>query len=327
MNNPYEILGIDKNASEDEIKKAYRKLAFENHPDRNVGDSTAEEKFKEIQQAYEILSDSQKRSEYDRFGSVGRRSPLHGFDIDVGDMWANFFEDRGQDVQIKFDIELKDVLTGGEGSVKIPKKVKCTSCNGGCYEEWQTCTSCNGHGKTAYKQGPFNIVMGCNVCGGLGKKGIKQCSICEGKGFKVDEEKNISFKYPPGVHDGMHVRIKGEGEGKHGDLLVFFHVQEHEKFKREGDNLILEISLPYSRLILGGEVKFKNLLDEELSFTVPESTKDGSHFKLDGMGLPKVRGGNKGDLFVFVDVKVPENPSKEYKKLVQKLAKIEDKDE
>jgi molecular chaperone DnaJ len=328
MNNLYEVLGVDKNASEEEIKKAYRKLAFAFHPDRNVGDKEAEEKFKQVQEAYHILSDGNKRHHYDLYGSAEDNSMFANFDI--SEMWNNLVGERPKNIEVTVNLELKDVITGGERSVIVPKKIKCTECKGVGYTEWQACSNCNGKGKViALKQGSVSILVPCNSCGQSGKKGIKSCLTCKETGFEESNGKTINFKFPPGIADGMHLRIAGEGEvgRRNGDLIIFFHVNEHEEFKRYNDDLILESHMPYSKFILGAEIKFKNLLDEEVKISMPECTKNGTQFRIKGMGVPRLNSDTKGDLIVFTIVDIPEKISKEYRKIVEKLTKFEGENE
>jgi molecular chaperone DnaJ len=320
MNNLYDVLGVEKTASEEDIRKAYRKLAFTYHPDRNVGDKEAEESFKRVQEAYEVLSDVQKRHKYDLYGSTGGRSPLS---FDISDIWDGFFGEQVRNTEVNVHLDLRDVLTGGEKTVTIPKKVKCKGCDAA---EWKPCAHCNGQGKINLhvRQGQVDVYMFCKYCSKTGK--VKACSVCNGTGWETGENKVINFKFPPGVHDGMHVKIRGEGEFNK-DLVLFVRINEHSRFQRHEDDLVLELPVSYSQCVLGADIKFNDLLEKEVVIELPAGTSNGTQFRLGGMGLPRLNKDVKGDLIVITTVNVPKKVSDKYKKAVQKLAKLEAENE
>ncbi len=322
----YKILQVDKNASLDEIKKAYRRLALEKHPDRCGGNKDAEKEFVQIQEAFEVLSDADKRSQYDRFGRVGRNQPQAA----PTNIWEHFFggsPDRGRSVQVRIDIELKDVLFGIKKTIKLQKKGRCDKCDGKGYTSWQPCIRCSGSGKAFLKQHPFNVFMPCQDCRGTGRNGTVKCQDCLATGFTPLAEKAIDINIPPGVETGMQMRIPGEGEpGRNGaasgDLVIVIVVKEHDLFKKQDRDLIIEVPVSYTQLVLGAEMTIPTLDGHKINFNIPSGSQTGTRFRLKDLGLPDTKG-QRGGLLVLVRLEVPTEIDENYKTLIEGLAKIE----
>ncbi len=343
----YEVLGVSRSATEVEIKKAYRTLAIKHHPDKNPDDVHAEEKFKECAEAYAVLSDAQKRAAYDRFGhqagGAGGFDPGFSNIEDIFDMFG--FGDmfggrggrrttvqRGSDLRYDIEITLEDSANGKEEKLRIPRLEKCETCEGSGAEEGttaETCITCSGSGQTSYQQGFFSVMRTCPNCSGKGKIIRSPCKDCHGQG-RVEKEKSLEVKIPAGVETGSRLRISGEGEagangGPSGDLFVVIHVAEHETFERQGANLYSAVPITFGQAALGDEIKVKTL-DGEEDLKIPAGTQTGTVFRMRSHGMPALGGRGKGDLFVAATVITPKSLTKEQRKILEKLADVEDKD-
>jgi len=348
----YEILGVTKSATEAEIKTAYRKLAVQHHPDKNPGNAEAEEKFKEAAEAYSVLSDSQKRAAYDRFGHSGANGQgFGGFDASgfsniedifdlfgFGDMFGGggrsrggrSAAQRGADLRYDLEISLEEAATGKEEKLHIPRLEKCEECDGRGAEkgtEPETCITCSGSGQTRYQQGFFSVMRTCPNCGGKGQIIKTPCKNCHGAG-RIEKEKTLEIKIPAGVETGSRLRVNGEGEagvngGPTGDLYVVIHVAEHENFERQGANLYASVPVSFAQAALGAEIQVKTL-DGEENLKIPAGTQTGTVFRIKSQGMPVLGGRGKGDLFVAVTLVTPKTLTKEQRKLLEQLAEIED---
>jgi molecular chaperone DnaJ len=350
----YEILGVEKTASDTEIKSAYRKYALKYHPDRNPGDHAAEESFKECAEAYAILADPDKRAAYDRYGHAGVSSAAGGgFDPNVftgfedilgglGDIFG--FGDvfggrrrggpqRGADLRYDLEITFEESATGAETAIQIPRQENCDTCSGtGAAPGTQpaVCNLCRGAGQVRSQQGFFTVARTCPQCRGAGKTITSPCKTCRGAG-RVSKEKKITVKIPAGIATGQQLRLQGEGEAGHaggpsGSLYVVIHVQEHEYFRRDGVNLFCEIPVNFPTVALGGEIDVPTLNGTE-KVKVPEGTQTGTTLRLRGKGMPDVNGHGKGDLFATVQVITPKKLSKDQRQVLEQLAKALPKEE
>jgi molecular chaperone DnaJ len=349
----YEILGVNKNASDAEIKTAYRKLAVKYHPDKNPGDHAAEEKFKEAAEAYSVLSDSDKKTRYDRFGHEGFGAGS-GYNWEPGfsnieDIFDIFgFGDvfgggssggarrsrmqRGSDLRYDIEITLEEAASGKEAQLKIPRLETCGDCEGkgaamGTAPE--TCVSCSGSGQQRFQQGFFTVARTCSNCRGTGQFIKTPCPACKGAG-RVEQSKSLEVKIPAGVETGSRLRVGGEGEsgvngGPSGDLYVVIHVAEHDHFERQGANLYASAPVSFAQAALGAEIPVRTL-DGEESIKVTAGTQTGTVFRLKGHGMPILGGRGKGDLFVAVTVMTPKSLTKEQRKLLEQLAEVENLD-
>jgi molecular chaperone DnaJ len=338
----YEILEVSRTATDQEIKSSYRKLALKFHPDRNQGDKTAEEKFKEAAEAYAILSDSDKRARYDRFGHAGVGGAAQGFDPSqftgfedifggLGDIFGfgggrRSGPQRGADLRYDLEIKFEQAAKGVETHIQIPRHETCESCKGNGAAPGTTpttCPQCRGTGQLRYQQGFFTVARTCGQCRGAGKVITKPCPECKGAGTK-EQHRKLTVKIPAGIATGQRLRLSGEGEagslgGPPGDLYVVIYVREHEFFQRDGNNLHCTVPLAFTTLALGSEIKVPGI-DGEESLKIPESTQTGSTFRLRGKGMPDVSGRGRGDLLVTVQAITPKKLSKEQKKLLEQLA-------
>ncbi|MEO5858860.1 MAG: molecular chaperone DnaJ [Pyrinomonadaceae bacterium] len=341
----YEVLAVAKTATEAEIKKAYRSMAVQHHPDKNPGDAVAEEKFKECAEAYAVLSDSQKRAQYDRFGHGGMGGA--GFDpgfsniediFDIfgfGDMFGGRQRtrsrvQRGSDLRYDLEITLEEAANGKDEKLEIPRLESCEECKGTGAEKGTTaenCISCAGSGQTRYQQGFFSVMRTCPNCSGKGTIIRNPCKECKGNG-RVEKEKVLEIKIPAGVETGSRLRVTGEGEGgvsggPSGDLFVVLHVAEHETFERQGANLYSAVPISFAQAALGADIKVKTLEGEE-DLNVPAGTQTGTVFRIKSKGMPELGGRGRGDLFVAATLITPKSLSKEQRKLLEEWAEIED---
>ena len=345
----YDVLGVARNANDQEVKSAYRKLALKYHPDRNPGDKAAEEKFKEAAEAYAVLADGEKRSAYDRFGhaGVGAGVGAGGFDPTIfqgfEDIFGNLgdlfgFGDlfgggrrrggpqRGADLRYDLEIPFEESAHGTETTIQIPRQEKCGTCQGSGAAPGTSpiiCPQCRGRGQIRYQQGFFTVAQTCPQCRGGGQIISKPCATCHGSG-QVTEQRRLSVKIPAGIASGQRLRLRGEGEAGHaggppGNLDVVVHVQEHQFFRRDGDDLYLEMPVSFPTLALGGEIRVPTLDGDEV-VRVPEGTDTGTVLRLRGKGMPNISGRGRGDLHVVVQVTTPRRLTKEQKKLLEQLA-------
>ena len=347
----YEILGVEHQASDQQIKSAYRKLALKHHPDRNPGNHHAEELFKEAAEAYAVLADPEKRSLYDRFGHAGVSTaggPAGGFDptifADFSDIFSGLgdvfgFGDifgsrrrrggpqRGADLRYDLEITFEESASGTETTIQIPREETCQTCSGSGAAPGtsaETCAQCRGSGQLRYQQGFLTVARPCPNCRGTGKTIARPCSTCRGAG-RVGRERALTVKIPPGIATGQRLRLYGEGEhgsvgGPSGDLYVVVHVQEHPFFHREGDDLYCEMPILFPTLALGGEVRVPTLNGRE-ELHIPAGTQPGSRFKLRGKGMPNVSGRGHGDLHVIARASVPKKLTKEQRRIIEELAR------
>ncbi|MGQ0543002.1 MAG: molecular chaperone DnaJ [Blastocatellia bacterium] len=343
----YEVLGVPRTAGENEIKRAYRSLAVKFHPDKNPDDPHAEEKFKECAEAYAVLSDSQKRAAYDRFGhqAVGAGGFDPGFSniediFDIfgfGDMFGSRASrrtsvQRGSDLRYDLEITLEDAALGKDEKLRIPRLEKCETCSGSGAEKGthaENCITCGGSGQTRYQQGFFSVMRTCSNCQGKGKIIRTPCKDCSGQG-RIEKEKTLEIKIPAGVEMGSRLRVSGEGEagvngGPSGDLFVVVHVVEHDTFERQGANLYSAVPITFAQAALGAEIKVKTL-DGEEDLKIPAGTQTGTVFRIRSHGMPALGGRGKGDLFVAVTLITPKTLTKEQRKLLEQLADVEDTD-
>ncbi len=339
----YEVLGVEKSADHKQIKKAYKRLAMKHHPDRNTGNkANAEEKFKEIQKAYAILSDEQKRQAYDQFGHAGvdgsagaggfgGGSPFGGGGF--GDIFGDIFggsqqqpDNRGADLRYDLEIDLKDAAEGKTVKIRIPKNEKCDTCSGTGAKPGtsiKTCSACGGAGQVQMQQGFFAVQRPCPTCSGTGQKIESPCGSCRGQGV-VRKQKTLSVKIPAGVDTGNRIRLGGEGEagsrgGPSGDLYVQVHVKKHSIFQREGNDLYCEVPIDFATASLGGSIEVPTL-DGKLKIKVPAGTQTGKLFRLRGKGITAIRHGGAGDLLCQVKIETPVNLSKEQKELLKEFS-------
>jgi molecular chaperone DnaJ len=342
----YEVLGVNKNASEADIKKAYRRLAMKYHPDRNTGDASkeAEQKFKEVKEAYEVLTDAQKRSTYDQFGHAGVDPSMGGgfgggsanFSDIFGDVFGDIFGasrggaggsrvHRGADLRYNLQLSLEDAVAGTTVKIRVPTLVKCDACGGSGARKGttpKTCDTCGGHGQVRMQQGFFSVQQTCPRCHGKGTMIEDPCPSCHGQG-RIQEHKTLSVKVPPGVDSGDRIRLAGEGEaGEHGgppgDLYVQVAVKPHEIFSREDNHLYCEVPISFAVAALGGELEVPTL-DGKVILKIPAGTQTGRLFRMRGKGVKPVRGGPMGDLMCRVLVETPVKLTAEQEELIKRL--------
>lgn len=348
----YDVLGLSKSASPEEIKKAYKKLALKNHPDRNPGDDEAVQRFKEAAEAYEVLSDPEKRSRYDRYGHAGVKGAAGGgaaggfhdlndiFDA-FGDLFGGFGgrtrsqrggPTRGSDLRTTLTIDLVEAARGTEKEVRVNRRKTCTHCGGSGAEPGttpETCDYCGGHGQVVQAQGFFRVQTTCPACRGQGQIVRHKCNTCYGSG-REEEAVTLTVKVPAGIDTGMQLCLRDEGDqglqqGPRGDLYVEVNVREHEIFQREGTHLICRVPISYTQAALGAQVEIP-LIDGRDTLEVPQGTQPGEVFRLRGKGLPDPRGGRTGDLHVEIQVVVPKKLKPDHEALLRQLAEHEHED-
>ncbi|WP_039992838.1 molecular chaperone DnaJ [Paraglaciecola chathamensis] len=340
----YEVLGVDKSASERDIKKAYKRLAMKYHPDRTQGDKAMEEKFKEVQEAYEILTDSQKRAAYDQYGHAGvdpnrGHGGGHGAG-DFGDIFGDVFGDifgggrgggrqsraaRGSDLRYNLELSLEEAVRGKSVEIRVPTLAECETCDGSGAKKGssvKTCTTCHGQGQVQMRQGFFAVQQACPTCSGKGKIITDPCRECHGQG-RVEKTKTLSVKVPAGVDTGDRIRLSNEGEAggngaPAGDLYVQVHVKQHKIFERDGNNLYCEVPLSFTRAAIGGEIEVPTL-EGKVKLKVTPETQTGKMFRLRNKGVKSVRSGSVGDLICKVVIETPVNLNSRQKELLEEL--------
>ncbi len=341
----YEILGVGRQASDDDIKKAYRKLALKYHPDRNPGDKAAEEQFKDASEAYQVLSDTERRTQYDRFGHAAF-GDLGGGGFDFSGSFEDLFSDvfgdffggarggrrrrgrRGQDLRYDLEVTFEEAAFGVEKTVRIPRTATCETCAGKGAESAggvQTCSSCRGTGQTTFQQGFFRIAKTCGTCNGQGSVVTEPCKSCHGSGV-VRKVRTRTLKVPAGVDNGSRLMLRGEGEaggggGPPGDLYVVIQVKEHPLFTREGTTIICEIPLSFPQATLGADIEVPTL-EGKVSRKVPAGTQSGAVFRLRGKGLADPAGYGRGDQLVRIVVETPRRLTPRQRELLQEFAEI-----
>ncbi|HEV7903212.1 MAG TPA: molecular chaperone DnaJ [Pyrinomonadaceae bacterium] len=356
----YELLGVGRNATEQELKSAYKRLAIRYHPDKNPGDAEAEEMFKEVAEAYSVLSNGEQRARYDRFGHAGVSSSAAGAGANWGAQGFGGIEDilgdlfgfgdvfggragaggggrrssaqRGADLRYDLEITLEEAAEGMTAQLRIPRLETCDTCTGtGAKSGTQpeTCSTCSGAGQVRYQQGFFSVARTCSACRGTGRIIKNPCETCRGAG-RVERERQMEVKVPAGVETGSRLRITGEGEGGAsgggaGDLYVVIHVKEHEQFERQGSNLYAAVPVTFAQAALGSEIMVKTLAGEQ-PLKIPAGTQTGTVFRLKGHGMPVLGGRGHGDLFVSVALRTPTTLTREQRRLLEELSKIEDRD-
>ncbi len=347
----YEVLGISKGASQDEIKKAYRKLAKANHPDLNPGDKAAEARFKEINEAYEILSDSDKKARYDQYGHAGVDPNFGaggfdgGFDFgDLGDIFGSFFgggfgggrrsnpnaPQRGESIRLSLAVSFEEAAFGCEKAVTVERMEQCDTCHGnGCAPGAtpEVCPDCHGAGQVQTRRqtpmGVFATTSPCSRCGGKGKIIHQPCKDCRGSGT-VRRRRTIQASIPAGIDHGQTISIRGQGHagvngGPSGDLLITITVRPHELFRREGTSVLCEAPITFTQAVLGAELEIPTI-DGKVKYDLPEGTQSGTTFRLKGKGIPAINGRGRGDQYVTVYIETPRNLNKEQKEALKKFA-------
>ena len=343
----YEVLGVAKTASEDEIKKAYRKLAMKHHPDRNQGEASkgAEEKFKEVKEAYEMLSDAQKRAAYDQHGHAGVDPNMRGggdgmggFAEAFGDIFGDMFNPggrgraqggrqvyRGSDLSYAMEVTLEEAARGKDAQIRIPSWESCDTCHGSGAKvgtSAKTCTTCAGSGTVQMRQGFFSVQQTCPHCRGTGKIIPEPCTTCLGQG-KVKKQKTLEVKIPAGIDDGMRIRSTGNGEpgtngGPPGDLYIEIRLKKHDIFERDGDDLHCQVPVSFITAALGGEIEVPTLAGKA-AIDIPEGTQAGKQFRLRGKGIKGVRASYPGDLYCHIAVETPVKLTEHQRKLLREL--------
>jgi molecular chaperone DnaJ len=339
----YEVLGVRREADDEEIKRAYRKLAMQYHPDRNVGDGEAEEKFKEAAEAYEVLRDPGRRQRYDRYGHAGLdglnvpnfNNAESVFDL-FGDIFGDLFGQRrrhgpqpGRDLEVLVELELTEAARGCTKSITIPREELCSECSGnGCRKGTQPapCRRCNGQGVVIQSQGFFRVQQTCRGCGGSGRIITDPCPVCSGRG-RVAARRTLEVAVPPGIDTGNRIRLSGEGEAgapgaPRGDLYCVIRVREHVLFQRDGTHLICQVPITFSQAALGGEIQVPTL-DGPLAHSLRRGIQSGELVRIAGKGMPNLRGGRSGDLVVQVVVETPRQLAKRQEELFRELAELD----
>jgi molecular chaperone DnaJ len=350
----YEILGVSKTASDDELKKAYRKLAMQLHPDRNPGDKKAEEKFKEASHAYDILSDPQKRAAYDRMGHAAFEGGMGGGGAGAGGFdfsgsFSDIFEDlfggafgsgsgrgrggqqqaqRGADMRYNLQISLEEAFKGKQESIKVTTAVSCDSCHGSGAEKGskpEMCTTCQGAGRVRASQGFFTVERTCATCQGSGKVIKNPCKKCAGTG-RTRKEKTLSVSIPAGVEEGTRIRLAGEGEagargGPTGDLYIFLSIKPHPIFERDGADIHCTVPIKMTTAILGGSVEMPTIDGSRVKISIPEGTQGGHQFRIKGKGFSVLRSSHRGDMYLHAQIETPTKLSKKQKDLLRDFEK------
>jgi len=340
----YELLGVSRDASDQELKSAYRKLAMQFHPDRNPGNHAAEEQFKSIGEAYQVLSDAQKRAAYDQYGHAGVSgaagfggNPFAGGDINdiFGDLFGEMFnvggqrgsrQQRGRDLRYDLSLEFEEAVFGKQTEIKVRRMENCTACRGTGAAKGRgpvTCQQCGGRGQVRFQQGFFSIARTCTTCGGTGSIITEPCTTCHGD-TRVQKEQVISVNVPAGVEDGTRIRFQGEGDGGRnnsapGDLYVVLSVKQHKFFEREGDDLYCVIPISFAQAALGTELTVPTL-DGEFKLKIPEGTQSGKQFRVRSKGVPHLNEHGKGDMVVEVRIETPSKLTRAQRDLLQQLA-------
>lgn len=343
----YATLGVARDASADDLKRAYRKLAMECHPDRNAGNAEAEARFKELNEAYDVLKDEQKRSAYDRYGHAafeqgngGGFSP--GFDFasgDLGDIFGQVFGDimggrrgggrtrTGSDIRQAVEIDLAQAFSGAKVTLRVPTRVACEACNGTGSEDKsrpaETCSTCQGAGKVRRQQGFFLIETTCPICNGAGKTIRNPCRTCRGAGT-VQRERSLQVAIPAGVEDGTRIRLSGEGEAggqgaQNGDLYVHVAVSPHQFFQRDGANILMRVPLRMTQAALGGDIEVPVIDGTKAKVKIPPGTQTGDNFRLRGKGFSVLRSNQRGDMFIQVAVETPQHLSPRQRELLEEF--------
>ncbi len=340
----YDVLGVERNAGAEEIKKAYRKIALKCHPDRNPGDKAAEERFKEASEAYQVLCDPERRAQYDRFGHAAfEQGGFGGFDFAAGgfeevfgDIFGDFFGGRrgrsrgrrGEDLRYDLEIDFEEAVFGAEKTLRVPRLATCEDCNGSGSKNGtprETCSACKGSGQLRYQQGLFSIAKTCGQCQGQGSVLRDPCTGCRGAGM-VRRQHTLSVRIPPGVDTGSRLKLRGEGEAginnaPAGDLYVVVHVREHPLFSRDGNDVICDVPIGFTQAALGAEIDVPTP-HGKMRVKIPAATQSGSVFRLKGKGVPDVRGYGHGDALVRVLVETPKKLSAKQRELLEEFARI-----
>jgi molecular chaperone DnaJ len=351
----YDVLGIKRGASDADIKSAFRRLAKEHHPDRNPDDKTAEQKFKEINEAYEVLKDEQKRAAYDQFGHAafegGGRGP-GGFGPDFSSSMSDIFDDlfgefmggrrgprqrtareRGADLRYNMEITLAEAFTGKQAQIRVPTSVTCETCSGTGARAGSrptTCQTCGGAGKVRASQGFFTIERTCPTCQGRGETIDDPCPECHGQG-RVTKERTLAVSIPPGVEDGTRIRLAGEGEagqrgGPTGDLYIFLSIKPHEFFQRDGADIFCRVPISMTTAALGGHVDVPTVEGSRVRMPVPAGTETGKQFRLKGKGMPVLRSKVHGDMYIQVEVETPKNLTRKQRELLEEFERESNKE-
>ena len=348
----YEVLGVDKGASADQIKSAYRKQAIKHHPDKNKGDKSAEDKFKEASEAYHVLSNSERKQNYDNFGHAafenggGGRGGFGNFDFSnhFSDIFEDFFgegfgsggrrskrsNNRGSDLRYDLSITLEEAYTGKKQDIKFSTSEKCDTCSGSGSKPGHdagSCSMCGGHGQVRSSQGFFTVQQTCPQCSGSGEMITNPCGSCGGQG-KKQTSKRLSVTIPKGVDDGTRIRLAGKGEAgsrgaSNGDLYLFINVYSHDLFKRSDENLFFECPISIADAALGTSIEIPIIDGGKAKIKIPSGTQSGKQFRLKGKGMPYMRGSGIGDLYVQVNTEVPVSLNREQKELLEKFREIE----
>ncbi len=340
----YEVLGVDRNASPDEMKRAYRKLAMRHHPDRNPDDKTAEQRFKDVSEAYDVLKDDQQRAAYDRYGhaafqqgGAGAGAGGFGFRAGFGDIFEEMFSEfmggrdrgrsgatRGSDLRYNLQINLEEAYKGKEATIRVPTTASCDSCGGSGAEKGSkpvACRSCNGAGRVRMQQGFFTVERTCPTCHGAGQLIENPCRDCGGGG-RVRREQTLTVTIPAGVEDGTRMRLAGKGEAglrgaRPGDLYVFVSIPPHALFQRQGPEIYCEVPIPLTKAALGGQVEVPTVDGGRSRVTIPAGTQSGHQFRLRGKGMSVLRSPRRGDMYIQANVETPVNLSKRQRELLQ----------